>query len=523
MLSAQKRFFDKLALIFLIAHLFFLVSNWQRYPTELDTPYHLLMGKMFADKGQIPEWDDYEFAPLGRAQLYPPMQHIIVWFAHKSTNLAYMDIGRLIAVLQTILGLFAVWFFSRRFFNPGAALFAVIFFAANTEMWWWQTSVAPISLACVLYLPFIYLYYKKKIFLPIVILAFCLYLHYGLALIMVATVLIAALSDGKYLREYLKNFFIIFGTAILLFLPWLLRIYKFRGQVFNRCLDLKTLDLFSLRIGFHEIFLHFNAVLWLFLPFGLFYCYKHRQKDFKYSLLLAGFWSYFAFLFLFQGVRFNAHTPIVTSVLAGLGFYLVMRRTEYIKRPLAGPAVRMFLALLVLACVFFEFHFLTPHLLKLNKRNIALMGLKRSEAVFRPTPLSNEIMSLGSGAPLKGKHTVRVQHFFSDEDMPELLACINSSIPKDAILHIYDGAIADYITLETGRRSDWGMFFEMVSPELMTVIGANLREGYYISTDPYFKELIPGEYKKMGKFPSIMKRIGKFYIGYIQPANLGKD
>ena len=321
LINDNRRFFDVCAIIFLVVHFFFLFLNWHNYPTELDTPYHLLMGKMFADSGKIVLWDSYEFAPLGRPHLYPPLEYLLIWFMHTLTRLSYMDVGRILAIGQGGLGLFFVWLISRKFFNAAIAFFSVIFFASNTDMWWWQTSVAPVALVTVLFLPFIYFYYKKKVLLPVVLLTSCLYLHYGLSFTMVTTVLLASLCDAKYRKEYLKNFFIIFGVSVLLFTPWLLYIYEFKDYFFNRTIDVGTLLFFSLEIYFREVFFNLNNVLWLFLGVGLFYCYKHIKEDFKYSLLVAGFWSYFIYLFLFQGSRFNAHSPIVTSVFAGIGFF----------------------------------------------------------------------------------------------------------------------------------------------------------------------------------------------------------
>ncbi len=512
---ATRKIFDRFAVAFLIIQLLFLLFSWKNYPTELDTPYHLLMGKMFAEKFQIPVWDDYEFAPMGRPHLYPPLQHLLIWFLRALTHLDFMDIGRLIVVFQTMFALFSVWFLARKFFNPAAALFALVFFASNTEMWWWQTSVAPIAIITAIYPVFIYLFYKKKRLWPSVILAACLYLHYGMAMIMVATALIAVFSFAGRTKEYIKNFFVITGSAAVLFLPWVVRIFAYRDYFFNRSVNVNTLDLVSLRIAFHEIFLNLNLLVWVFALPAAVYCYKRRRTDFKYTLLLSAFMTCFSFVFLFQGVRFNAHTPVITSVLAGLGCYLLLRRTTRIRTPLVRLLARIPILVSLLAGVFFELHYLTPRILKLNRFNIAYMGLKKEEVFFRQTPLSNEIMALASEKPLKGKHAIRVQHFFTEKDTCDLLEYIKKYIPEDTILHVYNGALADYITLVTGRKTDWGMFFEMIPPELMNLISRNVREGCYVSTDPEFKELLPPDYVREAKFPHIIQKIGKFYIGRI--------
>ncbi|MCK4636386.1 MAG: hypothetical protein KAT49_00745 [Methanomicrobia archaeon] len=61
--------YDKIALSIIVVMSVLMVLNWENLPTaEMDTPYHLLMGKMFADYDSVVLWDYYEYAPLGRPQ-----------------------------------------------------------------------------------------------------------------------------------------------------------------------------------------------------------------------------------------------------------------------------------------------------------------------------------------------------------------------------------------------------------------------------------------------------------------------
>ena len=156
----KKIIFNILAVVFISIHIVFFLLNWGNYPTELDTPYHLLMGKMFADNGRIMLWDSYEFAPAGRPHLYPPLLHILVWILRVVLKTSYMNIGRIIVFGQVVLGFVAMWYICRKLFNSAVALFALVFFASHTESWWWQTSVVPIAIITVLFLPFIYLFYN---------------------------------------------------------------------------------------------------------------------------------------------------------------------------------------------------------------------------------------------------------------------------------------------------------------------------------------------------------------------------
>ena len=151
------------------------------------------------------------------------------------------------------------------------------------------------------------------------------------------------------------------------------------------------------------------------------------------------------------------------------------------------------------------------------------MRLKKNEIFFRPTPLLNEIVSAISHTPLKGKHAIRIQHFFTEKDTDALLDYINRYMPEDVILHVNNGALADYITLQTARKTDHGMYYEIVTLKMRQVIDENRKEGFYVSADPYFRHILPQDYLAKRHYPYIIKRIGKYYVGHIPSTPLPQE
>jgi hypothetical protein len=512
-----KGLFDKLIIAFLFVHLVFFLLNWYNYPTELDTPYHLLMGKMFADHGRIMFWDSYQFAPIGRPNLYPPLEHILVWFMHSLTGLMYMDIGRVIVIIQLIAGLILIALFTRKLFGSRVAFFALLFFASSTECWWWQTAVAPAALIVIFFWPTIYFYYKKSILIPTVFLTASLYLNYGLSFTLILTMFLAMLFSREYRKTYFLNFLIIISASVLLFSPWIYHIslYKeyFLGSISPK--KIKALELFSTEIFFPEIFLNLNIFLWLFSLSGLISAVRKIKVDFKYALIVAGFWSYFIFLFLFNGTRFNAHFPIVLCVLAALGCARFADNLKSFTSERLQEIFRKFLVAVVFFTVFFEVHILTPRLIQLNSKNIDFMGLESSDVFFRKTPLLNEIVSVFAGMPLEGKHAVRIQRFFTYPSTVKLLKYIYNNIDKNEVLHIENGAVAALITLTTERKTDWGMYWEVVTPEMMRQITANKHFGYYVSPVENFTNLLPKDYLDKKIYPILIEKAGVYNIGYL--------
>src|SRR5206468_6909584 len=101
-------------------------------------------------------------------------------------------------------------------------------------------------------------------------------------------------------------------------------------------------------------------------------------------------------------------------------------------------------------------------------------------------PLGNHIQSLKNDVPLSGKHPYRIQDFFWRQDMGALLEYIRLHIDSSETLHMSNGAIACYVTLETGRRTDWGMFWESLPPDVFDRIESSRTAGYFVfRDDPY--------------------------------------
>jgi hypothetical protein len=377
--------------------------------------------------------------------------------------------------------------------------------------------VAPIAIITVLFLPFIHLFYKKRVVGPIVLLTACFYLHYGLSFMLIATVFAAACCYRHYRQVYLKNACVIFATALLLFIPWLVRMATFRNYFFHtsKSCQLGALDMFSLSINFAEIFLNLNVVVWGFALVGLILCFKKKREDFKYCLLAASCLSYFAFLFLFWGVRFNAHMPIVMAPLAGLGACFMLRRMCQLPSSFLKKLSFFVFGCVLIGTIFFEGHILTPSLIKKCKIDIDFMKLKKQAVFFRPTPLMNELVSALTQSPLKNKHEIRVQNLFNAQDVALLLKHIRTDVPANEIIHISNGALADYIVLQTDHKTDWGMYWEVFSPDMKRVLDMRSCRGVYISVLKNFEDLVPWSYVRRKKFPVAYVRIGRYYVGYL--------
>ncbi len=85
-LDSSTRFhhpLDKLSLFFIGTIFLVLAINKERlidFGDPSDHFYHMAVAQKILERGTIPLWDDWEFAPMGRPHLYPPLLHLLIAF-----------------------------------------------------------------------------------------------------------------------------------------------------------------------------------------------------------------------------------------------------------------------------------------------------------------------------------------------------------------------------------------------------------------------------------------------------------
>ena len=70
-------------LIIIFIELFLLLLHWEMFPKFVDIYYHFSVAKAFDLANGIVLHDFWEYAPMGRPHLYPPLFHILILFFMK--------------------------------------------------------------------------------------------------------------------------------------------------------------------------------------------------------------------------------------------------------------------------------------------------------------------------------------------------------------------------------------------------------------------------------------------------------
>jgi hypothetical protein len=471
--------YDKIALSIIVVMSVLMVLNWENLPTaEMDTPYHLLMGKMFADYDSVVLWDYYEYAPLGRPQLYPPSLHIMIWWAHDLTGIDYWNIGKLFCLIQYPLALLCLWYFVRTLFGSKVALASLAVLVSNRMFWWWEGSVAPTALDLAIFPLFLLFFYKKRFWISVALLTMFLYSHLGIPYIFILCIALFALFQKEYRVFFVK----VLGLSLILFSPWILHLFLNREWIFAH----------NVSKFFFLSLLNFNPLTIAFLFIG-FYLLIKRFSDSRYALILATFLGFLPIIYTY-GARYTMHSPIINCVVFGIGL------TYFFSKMGKRYANVLFVGFLILIIV------LSPTLSFIPKRSPQGQDppkvAPQEQRIFFQSPFLAMIVGMSGERP-KGVWQM------DPEETQKMIDWIMENTSEDEILHVSGGSLACYITLMTGRITDSGMYHEVRSEEMYEAIAEERKSGIFIFDIGFFKKKIPENL-------DILARFGTFIVASME-------
>ena len=387
---------DLIPLGLIAAHSILLFVNRQYLPFSYDTPYHLLMGKMFSDFGGVVLWDYYEYAPVGRPHLYPPLLHILIWWTHALTGLDFVSVGRLIALVQYPASLLLSWLAIRLLFGPEVGAVYLGLLSADSWFWTWQLTVDPTALIMALYMPFLYFFTRKKVLPSTLLMTAFLYSHLGLPYVALLSMVVSTLLAYPIDRGYLGQSAKVATVSLLAFSPWALHVINnlealqaVRPRVMVSFLGFLSLDIFYL----------------VLIPVGIYVCLRKGAEG---RILLGSFLGFTAILPTY-GFRYFLHSPPVNAAVAALGFGLVV---EKVKPRLGGRGALTLVAVFALTASVFA-PSLAPR-----------MG-------GGPAPIVREVTDMSEVIPERWQI-----YSVTNPYVQELARWIEENVPEGEILHV---------------------------------------------------------------------------------------
>ncbi|MBU6998846.1 MAG: hypothetical protein HXS41_14695 [Theionarchaea archaeon] len=411
---------DLLALlIILFIFLSFLVNADKFQPLGDDGWYHMAVARKFIELKEIPLWDTWEFQPVGRPHLYPPLLHILIAFF--SADADHVIEGA--KVLQIVLypaALLTSWYFARLLFSSKIAFIALIILSMDATFLLIFIGVMPSSLVNLFFPLLLLAFLSKRLGWSVFFMVLCLYSHLSFPFLVLVCLLVLSYKYRTYFSFYRK--FVV--LSLIFYLPWALRVLLFRDflrsfatVVGNPVLGL-VIGMLSLQI-FNPMFLYFGIK-------GLRRSSGINRDLIKYILI--GFLP----ALIFYGGRYWFHTAPFWAILIAL----------YLEKWITS---RKRVALLL------------------------LLGLVPMPLIAIGVP--------GGGSPvlpsitaLDGAVGLHFLDFGPRENDLALKAFIEQNTGPDQIIHVDEPSLADRIVVLTGRRVDNGMWFEVGSIEMQRVI-----------------------------------------------------
>lgn len=250
---SEKRYFsyDFWSVIILIFYLIMQISRWQLFPQHLDIYYHLLTAWGFIRAEGYSSWDFWQYAPVGRPHVYPPLFHIVLALFMKA-GADKIILAKIFSVIIPWTFLFTLWNFLRKNFSSCLAFFSLITISSSLSFYASLTNHMPSTIALTFGVLTIWQFMKRKTVFALLLLTLCFYTHIGVSYFIMITLVIYALFNKEYFSQAL---IVTIGAAVLAS-PMIIRqlyginLLSLPSVKENYSCEFKTIDYILAAIGF---------------------------------------------------------------------------------------------------------------------------------------------------------------------------------------------------------------------------------------------------------------------------------
>jgi hypothetical protein len=298
-LRARADLFDLLSGALIAALTLIALAYWSKFPVHMDTFYHMGVTGGFTSAGGVALHSFWEYAPVGRAQLYPPLLHILM-FALTKTGLSTLSVGRIVAFFAFPMILVSCWYGMRTLFSSKAAFYTTVVLSSCYLLFWHSAVESAAALVLIIApLAFVAVDRDRKV-AAAVLLALALYSHLVLGHLVALGLLIYAIQR----RKQFKEIFLVLVGAYLLWLPWGI----------NILVNVKSLS-FSDPSGGTASGITLHLLVWALAIAGFVYCYFKKGK---YYLLPSFLLGMIPIAFFYPDRFWNAHGFVPLAMLGGV-------------------------------------------------------------------------------------------------------------------------------------------------------------------------------------------------------------
>ena len=320
--------YDWLAFAVMAFILAMAITYWHKFPVHMDMYYHVGVTSGYSSAGGIALHSFWEFAPAGRAQLYPPLLHVLM-FTLTKFGLSIVTVARLVSFAAFPLLTLSSWYGVRKIFSTRAAFYCTVLLSSIYLLFWHSAVESAASLVLILTpLIFVAVDRNKKV-AAAVLLALALYSHLTLGHLVALGLLLYAVHRRQMFKEIIE----VLAGAYLLWLPWGIQIlthYKSLGFDSSNGAGVTV-----------------HILIWAVALAGFAYCYFKKGKYYLLPCFLLGF---IPIVFFYPDRFWNAHVFVPLAMLgavalSGLHGFLAERLTDIVH----SRAVRVALVTVAMA------------------------------------------------------------------------------------------------------------------------------------------------------------------------------
>jgi hypothetical protein len=198
--------------------------SWGLFPFFIDIYYHLAAMLGYNAAGGYTAYGFWEYAPVGRPHLYPPLLHVMMLALFKA-GLSKMFIARLFSFIMFPLAVTSIWLFMRYIAGKSAAFFAVLVASSVYSFYYMLMITIPASIAVLFALASFVCVDKGRAAAGALLLAYSFYAHALMPWIMSLAFVFYAVTERKKRAPYLGTVL----TAVVLAAPVIVNQFCNRG------------------------------------------------------------------------------------------------------------------------------------------------------------------------------------------------------------------------------------------------------------------------------------------------------
>ena len=448
-------------------------------PFPPDSIYHVLVAQHILDKGAVPFWNDWEYAPIGRPHLYPPLYHLML------AGCAMLYKGDVLSAYQTVQPLmlpfsyFCTWLLARWLFGVRHAFFALLLVGSDMQFAIMGGMAAPSLLAGGFVSLMVLFFLSGHLLLAILLGILAAYAH--LSILPMAFAGLAAFCLWQ--RVFRFRLLILLSAVILTALPWITWLWV-NHSGFKHPMDVlqptwSPIARFAMKITWLQMI---NLGILMMTGFAM---RRSNWRDPRNRLMLV-FLIAFIPMLLSYGGRYFTQTLAFWCILAAGYLAAWDWRPQTLRRKILIGLMPLLPSVILVGTYI----------------GIPIGPIPMLSAWLVPPALtSGLVQSLLDGDSLYAfKDCVRAGNYIQANSSPDMILFIQETGPE-ATLKLFPLAFYAH------RKTDMGVWEETApSPELMTSIKSYARDyrgdACYVA---FTREQLPSDTTQV--------QFGKFWVG----------